>query len=297
MTVGDESVAITDVLEIGLENAGPRNGPVAVLLHGFPYDVRCYDGVADRLAAAGVRVIVPYLRGFGSTRFRSSTTMRSGQQAAIGQDLLDLLDAREIDRAVVGGFDWGGRAACIAAAVAPDRIAGLVTVGGYNIQDIARSGRPLPPAVESAAWYTHYFLSERGRLGLERHRDDLCELLWRQWSPTWDDVGAAFARSAASLANPDFVDVVIHSYRHRRQAADGDPSYAALEQFLADQPPINVPTIALDALADGLGPDDSEADREHFTARFEIRALEGVGHNPPQERPAAFADAVLTLFS
>ena len=285
----------TDVLEISYETAGPADGPAAVLLHGFPYDVRCFDGAAARLAAEGVRVIAPYLRGFGATKFLDAGTLRSGQQAALGRDLLDLLDALGIDRAVVGGFDWGGRAACIAAAVAPKRIAGLVTVGGYNIQDIAHANQPSSPKFESAAWYTHYFMTERGRLGLELNRDELCELLWTQWSPTWKDIPSAFPKSAPSLANPDFVDVVIHSYRHRRQAAEGDPRYAELEAILAKRPPIPVPTISLDALADGLGADDSEDDRDMFTGTFEIRRLEGVGHNPPQERPEAFSDAVLAL--
>jgi pimeloyl-ACP methyl ester carboxylesterase len=285
----------TDVLEIGYEAAGPADGPVAVLLHGFPYDVRCFDGVAARLAAQGVRVIAPYLRGFGATRFHDAATPRSGQQAALGRDLIDLLDALGIERAIVGGFDWGGRAACIAAAVAPDRIAGLVTVGGYNIQDIAHSNHPGSPQTESAVWYTHYFMTERGRLGLELNRDELCKLLWTQWSPTWADIPSAFPQTAPSFANPDFVDVVIHSYRHRRQAAEGDPRYAELESTLAKRPSIQVPTISLDALADGLGADDSEDDRDLFTGLFEIRRLEGVGHNPPQERPDAFSDAVLAL--
>lgn len=285
----------TDVLEIAYETAGPADGPVAVLLHGFPYDVRCFDAVATRLAAQGVRVIAPYLRGFGATRFRDASTLRSGQQAALGRDLLDLLDALKIDRAVVGGYDWGGRAACIAAAVAPERIAGLVTVGGYNIQDIANANQPISPKYESAAWYIHYFMTERGKLGLERNRNELCELLWTQWSPTWKGIPSAFPKSAASLANPDFVDVVIHSYRHRRQAAEGDPRYAELEAILAKRPKIQVPTISLDALADGLGADDSEDDRDLFTGRFEIRRLEGIGHNPPQESPEAFSDAVLAL--
>lgn len=285
----------TERLTIGYETAGPNNGPVAVLLHGFPYDVRCFDSVATHLAAQGVRVIAPYLRGFGTTRFRSPTTLRSGQQAALAQDLLDMLDALNIQRAIVGGFDWGGRAACIAAAVAPERIAGLVTVGGYNIQDIPNANCPSPPEFESAAWYTHYFMTERGKNGLERYRDELCKLLWTQWSPTWSDVESAFPLTAPSLANPDFVDVVIHSYRHRRQAAEGDPRYAGLESTLATRPKISVPTISLDALADGLGADDSEDDRALFTGRFEIRRLEGVGHNPPQERPGAFSDAVLAL--
>jgi pimeloyl-ACP methyl ester carboxylesterase len=285
----------TEVLDIGYEAAGPGDGPVAVLLHGFPYDVRSFDSVAARLSAQGIRVIAPYLRGFGPTRFRSAATLRSGQQAALGRDLLDMLDALNIDSAIVGGFDWGGRAACIAAALAPERIAGLVTVGGYNIQDIANANRPSVPEMESAAWYTHYFMTERGRLGLERFRDELCKLLWTQWSPNWSSVQSAFPLTAPSFANPDFVDVVIHSYRHRRQEAEGDPRYAELESILAKRPPISVPTISLDALADGLGPDDSEDDRELFSGRFEIRRLEGVGHNPPQEQPDSFSDAVLTL--
>ena len=289
------NTVVTAMLEIAYESAGPDDGPVVVLMHGFPYDVRCFDDVGAQLADRGLRVVVPYLRGFGPTRFRDPAANRSGQQAALGRDLLDLLDALSIDRAVVAGFDWGGRAACIAAAVSPDRISGLITTGGYNIQDIASANDPLAPAVESATWYTHYFLTERGRAGLERNREELCELLWRQWSPTWVGASEAFAATASSLHNPDFVDVVIHSYRHRRQAATGDDRYASLEAFLARRPPISVATIALDALADGLGPDDSSADSDLFVGEFEIRRLDGVGHNPPQEHPDAFVDAVLTI--
>lgn len=294
-TLRTRGVATTPVLEIAYEQAGADDGPVVVLLHGFPYDVRCYDETAAILAEAGVRVVAPYLRGYGATRYRSAETLRSGQQGALAHDLIDLLDVLGIDRAVVGGFDWGGRAACIAAALAPERVTGLVTVGGYNIQDIAHADQPLPPESESAAWYTHYFLTERGRNGLARYTDELCLLLWRQWSPTWAGAEAAFAASAPSLHNADFVDTVIHSYRHRRGLAPGDPRYAAIEQRLAEQPPIGVPTIALDALADGLGPDDSSLDAEMFTGRFEVRGLPGVGHNVPQEAPAAMARAVLDL--
>ncbi|MEU4192412.1 alpha/beta hydrolase [Kribbella sp. NPDC026611] len=288
-------VASTPSLEIAYDAAGPLDGPTAVFLHGFPYDVRCYDEVAGILARAGMRVLTPYLRGFGRTRYRDPDVMRSGQQAALGQDLLDLLDALEIERAVVGGFDWGGRAACIAAAVAPERVAGLVTVGGYNIQNIARSGEPHPPEAESAAWYTHYFLTDRGRAGLERYTDELCGLLWRQWSPTWADCDAAFAASAPSLHNPDFVATVIHSYRHRRNAVPGDPRYDNLEMILATRPAITVPTISLDALADGLGADDSRGDAPLFTGSFDRRELPGIGHNPPQEDPPTFAQAVLDV--
>lgn len=293
--VNKSGTVSTPVLDIAYDAAGPADGPTAVLLHGFPYDVRCYDEVASVLADAGMRVVAPYLRGFGPTRYRSADILRSGQQGALGQDLLDLLDVLEIERAVVGGFDWGGRAACIAAAVAPERVTGLVTVGGYNIQDIARSAEPAPPEAESAAWYTHYFLTDRGRAGLERYTDELCGLLWRQWSPTWADCAAAFAATSPSLHNPDFVSTVIHSYQHRRGAAAGDPRYDDLEKLLATTPAITVPTIALDALADGLGADDSSVDEPLFIGGFDRRELPGIGHNPPQEAPEAFARAVLDV--
>jgi pimeloyl-ACP methyl ester carboxylesterase len=295
MGLNESRTVSTPMLDIAYEAAGPADGPTAVLLHGFPYDVRCYDEVAAVLADAGMRVVAPYLRGFGPTRYRSSDVMRSGQQGALGQDLIDLLDALEIETAVVGGFDWGGRAACIAAALAPERVTGLVTVGGYNIQDIARSAEPAPPEAESAAWYTHYFLTERGRAGLERYTDELCGLLWRQWSPSWAGVAAAFAATAPSLHNPDFVATVIHSYRHRRAEAPGDPRYDLLEEALAVTPAITVPTISLDALADGLGADDSSVDAALFTGGFDRRELPGIGHNPPQETPDAFARAVLDV--
>jgi len=293
--LNESGTVSTPVLDIAYAAAGPADGPTAVLLHGFPYDVRCYDEVASILADAGMRVVAPYLRGFGQTRYRSADVMRSGQQGALGQDLLDLLDGLEIESAVVGGFDWGGRAACIAAAVAPERVTGLVTVGGYNIQDIARSAEPAPPEAESAAWYTHYFLTERGRAGLERYTDELCGLLWRQWSPTWADCAAAFAATSPSLHNPDFVATVIHSYQHRRGAAPGDPRYDHLEKLLATTPAITVPTISLDALADGLGADDSSVDEPLFTGGFVRHELPDIGHNPPQEAPETFARAVLDV--
>ncbi len=293
--MSEARVALTPLLEIAYLESGPAEGPVAVLSHGFPYDVHSYDEVSALLADRGIRVIVPYLRGYGPTKFRSPQTIRSGQQAALGQDLIDLLDALEIPRAVVGGYDWGGRSACVAAALHPDRVTGLVTVGGYNIQDLPHSGEPLSPLDESRYWYLHYFQSERGRAGLDRHREDLCLQLWRDWSPAWAGVDAAFALTAPSFHNPDFVDVVIHSYRHRVLAVDGDPRYDADEAALAAQPPITVPTISLDALADGLGADDSAVDRPHFTGTFRVDPVPGAGHNLPQENPAAFADAVAEL--
>jgi pimeloyl-ACP methyl ester carboxylesterase len=287
----------TPVLEIGYEAAGePSAGGVPViLLHGFPYDVRAYDDVADELVANGRYVLAPYLRGYGATRFRDARTLRSGQQAAMGQDLLDFMDALEIDRAVVAGYDWGGRAACIAAALWPERIRGLVTCGGYAIQDIAKSGEPAPAEIELKLWYQYYFHSERGRRGLTRNRDELCALLWRDWSPTWTASAAAYPATAPSLHNPDFVDVVIHSYRHRYGLAEGDPRYQPLEAALAALPKIAVPTIILVSEADGVTGPAGLDHGPHFTGSCEIRSLPGIGHNVPQEAPTAFANAVLSL--
>ena len=283
------------VLDIGYVESGPADGAPVVLLHGFPYDVRSYAEVAPLIARAGGRVIVPYLRGYGPTRFASAATPRSGQQAALGHDLLQLLDALDIERAVVGGYDWGGRAACVLAALHPARVAGLVTVGGYNIQDIAAAQQPERPAREKAKWYQHYFQTEVGRRGLDRNRAELCRILWRDWSPTWAQVDAQFDLSAPSLDNPDFVDVVIHSYRHRFGAAPGDPEYAVMEGRLAVRPHIAVPTVSLAPDSDGFVTNSPDDDREQFTGPFQGRLLPGVGHNPPQEQPASFADAVLSL--
>lgn len=287
----------TPVLEIGYEAAGePSTGGVPViLLHGFPYDVRAYDDVADELVASGRYVVAPYLRGYGPTRFRDAQTLRSGQQAAIGQDLLDFMDALEIDRAVVAGYDWGGRAACIAAALWPERITGLVTCGGYAIQDIANAGEPAPAETEQKLWYQYYFHSERGRRGLTRNRDDLCALLWRDWSPSWTDSAAAYPATAPSLHNPDFVDVVIHSYRHRYGLAEGDPRYQQLEAALTALPRITVPTVILVSEADGVTGPAGLDHGPHFTGPCEIRSLPDIGHNVPQEAPTAFAKAVLSL--
>ena len=295
MLSNNGDTATTDLLTIAYETAGDQAGPAVVLLHGFPYDVRAYDDVAALVGAAGARVIAPYLRGFGQTQFRDRGTMRSGQQAAIGQDLIDLLDALEIDKAIVAGYDWGGRAACIAAALFPDRVAGLVSVDGYNIQDIANSGTPSRPDWEKTYWYQYYFHSPRGRRGLTEHREALCALLWRDWSPTWSGAEAAFPASAASLHNPDFVDVVIHSYRHRFGIAPGDPRYDDLERRLATAPSITVPSVVLEGGADGVAGPSAVDDREHFSGSYEHRLLPEAGHNIPQEAPEAFAAAVLSL--
>ena len=288
-----ERVVSTDLLDIALFETGPEDGTPVVLLHGFPYDARSYSEVGPLVA--GARVIVPYLRGFGPTRFRSPGTPRSGQQAALGQDLLHLLDALGIERAVVGGYDWGGRAACILAALYPERVLGLVTVGGYNVQDIAAADHPETPAREKAKWYQHYFRTEVGRRGLELNREELCRILWRDWSPTWNDVEAEFDRSAPSLRNPDFVDVVVHSYRHRFGAAPGDPRYAAMEEELARRPRITVPTVSLAPDSDGFVTNAPDDDREQFTGPFRSVLLRRVGHNPPQEQPHSFAAAVTSL--
>ncbi|MCA1646281.1 MAG: alpha/beta hydrolase, partial [Chloroflexi bacterium] len=236
----------TPVLEIAYEVAGPAHGRPVILLHGFPYDPRAYDEVAPRLAAAGCRVLVPYVRGYGPTRFLSTDTPRSGQQAALGNDLREFMDGLGISRATLAGYDWGGRAACVVAALWPERVQGLVSVGGYNIQDIAGSAQPAHPEQEHRLWYQYYLHTERGRTGLAANRREFCRLLWRLWSPTWQFSAEAFERSARSFDNPDFVDVVVQSYRHRYGYAPGDPALERLEGLLAQQPPIGVPTIVLE---------------------------------------------------
>jgi pimeloyl-ACP methyl ester carboxylesterase len=286
----------TPVLDIAYEASGPVDGLPVLLLHGFPYDVRSFDGVVARVNAAGFRTIVPWLRGYGSTQFLSGDTPRSGEQAALGQDLLELMDALRIQKAVLAGYDWGGRAACVVSALWPQRAAGLVSCTGYNIQDIANSRRPADPAQEARLWYQYYFHIERGRNGLTEKRREISRLLWKMWSPTWAFDDATFDRTAGSFDNADFVDVVIHSYRHRTGSVAGDPGYAAVEARLAAQPDIDVPCINLHGAADGVIPAQaSEGHGKHFTALYQRRVLENVGHNVPQEAPQAFADAILQL--
>ena len=284
------------VLEIAWLESGPAGGAPVLLMHGFPYDVHAFDEVAPILAASGCRVIVPYLRGFGPTRFLNATTPRSGEQAALGADLLALMDALGIPRALLAGYDWGGRAACVVAALWPERCIGLVSLNSYNIHDVARAMVPDTPANEQSLWYQYYFHSERGRRGLSQHRRDLIRLLWRDWSPSWHFDEATFERSAPAFDNPDFVDVVIHSYRVRYGLAPGDPAYADIEARLAQLPPIPVPAITFDGEDDGVRPPArAEAAASRFTgARFH-RVVQGAGHNLPQEKPAIFANAVLEL--
>lgn len=284
----------TSTLSIAYEERGAADGATAVLLHGFPYSPRAYDAVADVLAARGLRVIVPYLRGFGPTQFRDSKAMRSGEQAALGMDLVELLTALKLERPVVAGYDWGGRAACVVSAIRPDLVGGLVTGGGYNLFGPAATA-PLTPEVEHVLWYQYYLHTERGRAMLETNRHGFCRLLWKLWSPRWAFDEATFAQSAIALDNPDFVEVVLHSYRHRSGLVTGDPVLGELAALLErEQPSIDVPTIALYGDAGPLGGAPSPK-RDHFTAQWEYRVLAGAGHNLPQEAPQAFAAAVIDL--
>jgi pimeloyl-ACP methyl ester carboxylesterase len=286
----------TPVLDVAYEHSGPAQGLPVVLLHGYPYDVRAFDDVVPVLNDAGLRTIVPYLRGYGGTRFLSPDTPRSGEQAALGQDLLELLDALNIAQAGLAGFDWGSRAACVVAALWPQRVRGLVSATAYQIQDIANSGKPADPEQERRFWYQYYFQTERGRNGLAANRAELGRLLWKLWSPTWPFDAAVFQRTAASFENPDFVDVVIHSYRHRMGNAPGDPRYAAIESQLARLPKISVPAIAVHGAVDDVNPvQNTQGHQRYFTGAYERRVFENIGHNPPQEAPLAFADAILDV--
>lgn len=284
------------VLDIAHVDAGPRDGPPVFLMHGFPYDIHAYAEVLPPLVGAGCRVIVPFLRGFGPTRFLSADTPRSGEQAALGADLLALMDALAIPRAVLAGYDWGGRGACVVAALWPERCSGLLSFNSYNIQNIATAMVPDTPENERSLWYQYYFHSERGRAGLAQDRRGVARLLWRTWSPTWAFDDATFDRSAAAFDNPDFVDVVIQSYRHRFGLVPGDPALAGIEARLAQQPAIAVPTLTFDGADDGVRPPATAAQHAHrFAGRRQHTVVPGVGHNMPQEVPAVFADAVLRL--
>jgi len=283
----------TKQLVIAYDEQGEPTGWPVVLLHGFPYDIHAYDNVAQCLIVEGARVITPYLRGYGPTRFRSPTTMRSGQQAAMGADLLALLDALQIDRAVLAGYDWGGRAACIVAALYPHRAVGLVSGNGYAIPNIAAAMKPADPEEERRLWYQFYLHGERGRAGLTENRRQLCRLLWSLWSPTWHFDDATYERTAAAFDNPDFVEVVLHSYRHRFGLVAGDPEFEEMERRLAALPSIGVPTITLEGDADGVTQVGSGlADARRFTGRHENRVVSGVGHNLPQEAPDVFSRAI-----
>ena len=284
------------VLEVGYHETGPADGPPVLLLHGFPYSIVSYTGVAPLLAARGCRVIVPYLRGHGTTRFLSRDTPRSGQQAALAVDVIQLLDALKIECPVLAGYDWGGRAACVVAALWPLRCGGLVSVNGYLIQDIARSAAPLAPMIESGLWYQYYFQTERGRAGLTANRREIARTLWSRNSPNWRFDEPTLDAHAQAFDNPDYVDVVIHSYRHRLALATGFDEYRDVEVRLAALPPIAVPTITLDGAADGVVPaNDGTASAARFKGFRAHRVIDGAGHNLPEEAPQDFADAVWQL--
>jgi pimeloyl-ACP methyl ester carboxylesterase len=284
------------VLNIALHEAGPNDGSPVFLMHGFPYDIHTYAEVVPLLVAKGCKVYAPYLRGFGPTTFLSEATPRSGEQAALGADLLALMDALKVKQATLAGYDWGGRAACVVAALWPERCTGLVSFNSYNIQNIAKAMVPDTAANEHSLWYQYYFHSERGRAGLAKDRRGVCRLLWQLWSPTWKFDEATFERSAKAFDNPDFVDVVIQSYRHRFALAEGDPAYVDIERKLAAQPVITVPTITFDGADDGVRPPAPATQHGHlFSGPRSHRLVPGVGHNMPQEVPEVFANAVLEL--
>ncbi len=286
----------TDMLKVAYFDAGPSDGKVVLLLHGFPYDIHSYIDVIPQLIEAGYRVIVPYLRGHGGTRFLEGTTPRSGQQAALGSDVIALLNALSISRAIFAGYDWGGRAACVAAALWPERCTGIVSVNSYLIQDISKAMMPIQPDLEAGFWYFYYFLTERGRAGLTANRRDIAKIIWMRNSPDWHFDDATLERAAAAFDNPDYVEVVLHSYRHRLGYALGSPLYDQVEKKLAEQPAITVPAVTLDGLADGNFPaTDGSASARHFTGPRMHHQVQGAGHNLPQEAPSAFTSAVLEL--
>ena len=288
----------TPTLEIGYEEWGDAAGAPLVLLHGFPDDAHAWDGVAPPLAARGYRVLAPYLRGYGPTRFLDAGAPRMAQQAAIGQDLLDFMDTLAIERAGLAGYDWGGRAACIAAILAPARVRALVTIGGYNVQNTVAPPRPASAEEERAAWYQWYFNTERGRLGLEKNRREICRLLWRDWSPGWRFDDATFEQAAAAFDNPDFVPVLIHSYRHRHRHAPGDPRFDAIEGRLAQRPRIEVPSVILHGADDAVDfPSRTERHPAMFPDGTERRVIPDAGHFLPREQPGAVVDALLPLLA
>ena len=289
--------ARTPMLDIGYEETGNAGGFPIILLHGFPDDARAYDEVVGPLAKQGYRAIVPYLRGYGPTRFLDASAPHMAEQAAIGQDVIDLADSLKIERFAVAGYDWGGRAAAIAAALHPDRVRAVVLIGGYTIQDVFGTPQPAPPERERALWYQYYFNTERGRVGLERNRRAICRFLWETWSPTWRFTTETYERTATSFDNPDFVDVVIHSYRHRIGNAPGEPRFLEIERRLAQRPRIEAPTITLYGGSDGLGAPAAQNPNEGstFATLVARRVIDGAGHFMPRERPDAVSGALLEL--
>jgi len=286
----------TDTLEIGYEEHGKADFPAVILLHGFPDDARAWDGVVPKLVGSGYRAIVPYLRGFGPTRFLDPARPRMAQQAALAQDLVDLLDALGLRRVSLVGQDWGARTVCIAAALHPERVRALVSFGGYAIQDIAKAASPGDPEQEARLWYQWYFNTERGRAGLARNRREICRYLWQTWSPGWRFDDATLDRTATSFDNPDFVDIVIHSYRHRHRNAPGDVRFDATEARLAARPPIQVPTLVLHGRDDTVDPvHTSEGEAHLFPRGYARHVIPDAGHFAHREQPAAISDALLAF--
>jgi len=283
-------------LSVGYAEAGPADGPAVLLLHGWPYDIHSFAQATPLLAAAGYRVIVPFVRGYGTTRFLSDDTPRNGQQAALATDVVALMDALAIEQAILAGFDWGGRSADIVAALSPDRCQALVSVSGYLIGSQAATETPLPPRAELAWWYQYYFATDRGRAGYDTYRRDFSKLIWQLASPKWAFDDATFARSAAAFDNPDHVAIVIHNYRWRLSLAEGEPQYDDLERQLASFPAIAVPTITLEGDANGAPHSDASVYAGKFSGKYEHRVIGGgVGHNLPQEAPHAFAQAIIDV--
>ncbi|CAM6102483.1 unnamed protein product [Calypogeia fissa] len=288
----------TDRLNVAFYEAGPADGEVVLLLHGWPYDIHSYVDVAPDLAGRGYRVIVPYLRGYGPTTFLYTNTFRSGEQAALGADVIALLDALHIPKAIFAGYDWGGRGACVAAALWPDRCLGLVSVNSYLIQDLSVAWVPLAPAIEAGFWYFYYFLTPRGAAALAETPKEIARVVWTKNSPDWNYTEADLDRASTISINPDYVDVVLHCYRQRLLYAPGDPAYADLEAKLLKQPPITVPAVTLDGEADGNFPaTNGSSSASHFTGPRVHHEVPGAGHNLPQEKPKAFVDAVLEVVS
>jgi len=284
------------VLNVGYAEAGPSNGPPVILLHGWPYDIYSFANVAPLLAAKGYRVIIPYLRGYGTTRFLSDETFRNGQPAALASDIIALMDALKIEKAIIGGFDWGARTANIIAALWPERCKALVSVSGYLIGSQAAGQIPLPPTAELQWWYQFYFATDRGKAGYDKYRHDFAKLIWRLASPKWNFDDATFDRTAAAFDNPDHVAIVIHNYRWRQGLAQGEPKYDELEARLAKGPVINVPTITLEGDANGAPHPQPSAYANKFSGKYANRIIgNGVGHNLPQEAPKAFADAIIEV--
>jgi pimeloyl-ACP methyl ester carboxylesterase len=282
------------VLNVGYVEVGPATGPAAILLHGWPYDIHSFVDVAPVLAKAGYRVIIPYLRGYGTTRFRSAETMRNGEPAALAVDIIDLMDALDIRKAVLAGFDWGARTADVIAALWPERCRALVSVSGYLISGQAAGRVPLPPKAELQWWYQYYFATERGRAGYEKYRHDFAKLIWKLASPQWNFDDATFDRSATAFDNADHVAIVVHNYRWRLGLAEGEPRYDDIEKRLAAAPVVGVPTVTLEGDANGAPHPDASAYAGKFSGRYQHRLITGgIGHNLPQEAPKAFAQAVI----